>query len=178
MSNVLSTDILVFPSTKRGNYQLTARLMTEQYMVNIINELVETDAFVITKNTSEGNIGVDNKFEFNIHGYYFNVASVSDILNGSSATESIYANIVVDSVDNYIELVGQDTGGASSVYMGVTFTDDAPDDTALSGASQTRYSLKILEKDGTSWKVPESSFVKFSSDSILGAISSVDGGQV
>ena len=143
MSNVQSSEILVFPSTKRGSYQLTARLMTEQYMVNIINELVDTDAFVITQNTTDGIINANNKFEFNVHGYYFCVAHASDITNSSSATDCIYANIIVGTAAGYTELVGQDDA-STNLYMGVKFTDDDPDSDALQ-ADQERFSLKILE---------------------------------
>ena len=41
MSYVGSQNINVFPSTKRGQYQRDARLMTESSLVGLINELID-----------------------------------------------------------------------------------------------------------------------------------------
>ena len=76
----LYTDnIQVFPSTRRGNLQVSARLMSEGTISNLIDQLLDTSGFVITDKKS--NYLTDEIFEFNIHGYYFYVDSAKYIIN-------------------------------------------------------------------------------------------------
>lgn len=186
MANVLSQDIQVFPSTKRGTYQRSSRLISEENLTNIVNKLIDKDSFVI-RPQPYNSLGTDDALQFNIHGYFFVVPHVGSITNlMPSGTESIYANIITDketvTVDSityeYIELQGQDTGSASSTYTGVSFTADAPDTSALTD-TQTRYSLKILEKTAQNvWQVPLISMYKYEAQNVFGDISLIDGGVV
>lgn len=175
MSNILSTSISVFPSTKRGNYQRSARLISESNLVGIVNKLLDSDKFVITQNVNDI-APLSSAFEVNIHGYYFTVDTCSTIINaviGSTpSATSIWANIIIGTTSGYAELVGQDSGGDSSTYSGVIFTADAADTTALS-SGQERFSLKIFEKSGANWIIPSDSTLKYSSTRLFG---SIDGG--
>ena len=65
MSYLNTQSINVFPSTKRSNKQVSARLMTEASIVGIINKLIDREGFVITKNED---IYPEHSFEFNIFG--------------------------------------------------------------------------------------------------------------
>ena len=176
MSNVLSANINVFPSTKRGNYQRSARLISESNLVGIVNKLLDSDKFVITQNVS-GIAPLTSPFEINIHGYYFIIDTCNLIITSvspSSSNTSIWANIITGVTDGYTELVGQDSGGDNSTYGGISFSLDGAETSALS-AGQTRYSLKILEKSGNDWVIPQDSSVKYSATRFMG---NIDGGVI
>lgn len=169
-------NIKVFPSTRRLNKQVTARLMTESNIANLIYQLLDTEGFVVTD--KKDTYIDDEVFEFNIHGYYFVVDSAKYIFNivenqlSSSAT-SIYAYIQVEQTvgSDYKELKGQDvdssTDGSAeyTLYKGVHFATEAP---ALSKNTETNkyYSLKLFEKVNGAWKVPVESRVKFNQRSL------------
>lgn len=148
-----SSNVKVFPSTKRGQYQISARLMSEASLISIINRLVDRDGFVITP---EADLAT-NPFAFNIHGYYFEVPSITAITSlftDTSAT-AIYGNIKLEETGDYVELDGQDDSG---IYKGIQFSDAALGD--------SYFSLKLFEKSGNTWSVPSDSRIRFSSDSI------------
>ena len=65
MSYLRTENINVFPSAKRSNKQVSARLMTEASIVGIINKLIDREGFVITKRED---VRLDHSFEFNIFG--------------------------------------------------------------------------------------------------------------
>lgn len=173
MSYVQSNQIKVFPSTRRTVDRHDSRLMTERALVGIINQLVDKDAFIVTP---KDEVDTSRPFEFNIHGYYFYVPQLSYITNlfASDTTNSyIYASILLDTGNEFTELLGQDdTMGSSdsnaiSYYKGVDFSISSSD----TGPSGTNiYSLRILERNtsGSSlnWTCPENSFYKFEGNSL------------
>lgn len=177
MSNIASNLIEVFPSTKRtAEYQKSARQLSEKNLVSIINKLIDTDAFVITSAGTIANTSIG--IEFNMHGYYFKVSSIQSIIDATSNPDSIYANIIIESDDDgYTELSGQDTVATPSMYNGISFTANSAADTALK-ATQQRFSLLLLRKNGSNWEIPVESTVKFLGSRIFGAIAKVDGGEV
>ena len=63
MSYLHTQSINVFPSTKRSNKQVSARVMTEASIVRIINKLLDREGCVITKNED---ISPQHSWEFNI----------------------------------------------------------------------------------------------------------------
>lgn len=175
MSYLASNKIQVFPSTKRGSYQPSARLMSEASLVNIVNKLIDTDGFVVTPDedvvttNSSGTITgqVTNKpFEFNIKGYYFIVSSLSDLISGFGSYTNIYAKIHLNTTDNYVELAEQDD---DNQYKGINFVTSVP-----SSPSAGDYYLWLLAKPGSYWVVPIDSRVKFVYDFAIG----VDGGDL
>ena len=177
MSNyyINTEDISVFPSTRRSHYQVSARLISEKSVSDIINKLIDTNGFVITPDTTEQDtVDFTAPFEFNIHGYYFSIASGQDLISmfsNPSVDDKIYANIYLDTSGNYIELKGQDVDVNSIwVYQGVTFSDsDLTED-----SNPADYSLLLFVYDGTYWQVPVESRVKFEYNFALG----VDGGEI
>jgi len=195
MGNYLPTDsIYVFPSSRRMNKQVSARLISEASLANIVNKLIETDGFVITPEPETGDyvdqgFNPEEPFEFNVHGYYFYVDTAQNIIDSFAGTDpqKIYANIYLDKTTdpNYVELAGQDdyineTGYEQDVlyYKGLTFSDT--DLTAEGSEPQADYSLKLFEKEqlpssGTyGWVVPIESRLKFLYTFALG----VDGGEI
>lgn len=192
MSFIASSNISVFPSARRMNKQVSARLISEASLANIVNKLIETDGFVITPEPEEGDhvdqgFDPEQAFEFNVYGYYFKVNQASDILdlfNDNSTTE-IYANIYLDrSTDpNYVELAGQDdyineAGYEQGIlyYKGLTFSNSNLSEAETTPAD---YSLLLFERDYvsgvlTDWFVPVESRLKFIYTIALG----VDGGEI
>ena len=189
----VSTDrIIVFPSTRRMNKQVSARLISEQSLASLINKLIEVEGFVITPDngTAQG-FDPTQPFEFNVFGYYFKVNAANDILGqfNISTDSEIYANIYLDkntetvtNGSNYMELAGVDENitptseEATWIYKGVTFST-----TNLSQASEdpADHSLLLFKKEvgagGTSiWVVPVESRLKFVYTFALG----VDGGEI
>lgn len=201
--NYINTeDIFVFPSTRRMNKQVSARLLSEASLANIVNKLIDTDGFVITPvpevvpgdATSERNaqrgFEEDKEFEFNVHGYYFNVVTAKKILDLFPGVndDSIYANIYLDKTTdpNYTELAGQDSPlnneeDAPEVYRGLTFSttnlSELPEDSL--NPPKADYSLLLFQKEllgvgDTDWAVPVLSRLKFYYTLALG----VDGGEI
>ena len=169
--NTTSSNIKVFPAARRVSANDPfSRLISESTTASIVNRLIDAEGFVITSNTETISSGV---FEFNIFGYYVRVANISSILSSLSSGSAIYATIflattTVNSVP-YLELVGTDSG---SNYTGVQFTTSIPSDVS----NQEKHYLKILEKVSGSWRIPASSRMKFSSESL--GIDVVDGGLI
>lgn len=163
-----STNIVVFPTTKRELNDRKSRLLTEQNLVDIVNRLLDVKSFVITKN-----FVYTDSFEFNIHGYFFKIANIgslvdlivnSEITNGLVLNDNscIYANIHTFVTGDYEELYGHDDNGS---YDGVVFTMNNP-------LSNTDKWLKILQYSTrlSEWVVPGESYAKFNGMSLMSPI--------
>lgn len=177
-----SDSIEVFPTTKRGDTQKSARLITEQSFVSIVNRLLDIKSFVITRQFSYSKVD-KRKFliknasslEFNICGYYFKLTDTTKMINNfidfiyynDNAVikgTSIYANIHTFMTGDYEELYGTDNNGT---YDGLVLTLNKP------LLSTDKY-LKILEYDGSNWIIPEESLYKYTYD----RIGSIDCGEI
>lgn len=168
MAYLASGDVTVFPSTVRGNTQRSARLISEENLVNIVNKLVDKDAFVISQDA-----GLEY-LEFIVNGYYFKV-NYSNLIQLFPSSNDIYASIITgitgDNADKYTVLIGQDS---QSNYEGVAFSGTEPAGELQEG--QTRYNLKILTKSGGSWVIPKESLIKLKGFRIQDI--NVDGGEI
>lgn len=177
MANLLSTQIKVFPTTRRTYEVTNGRLVTEDALTGVVRNLIDTDGFVATtdlEHTSE-------PFIFNIHGYYFTVDTVGAVLglipSGSTAT-SLYAVITLElgNSNNYTELYGQDE---NNTYTGVEFVTSLSSLPSLSSGYE-RHSLQLLEREDlgsgsfSDWRIPERSKIIFIQNSI--SIDHIDGG--
>lgn len=182
MSYVGSQNINVFPSTKRGQYQRDARLMTESSLVGLINELIDLKSFVITPIPSD-TLQQSDLFEFNIAGYYFKIDRLDSIpdFNSLATGESIVASITLKTDNKFTELMGQDDSG---VYKAITFeqknTSLAPIRSTTSidespTVRKTTYSLRILDKvSDDKITIDVDAKIKFQKDSLQG----IDGGEL
>ena len=160
MAYLSSSDIQVFPTTKRGGIQRSARLMSEENLVGIISHSTDYNSFVIAEPLE----AVTSTLDFCIEGYFFRITDLQALTNGFTSATSIYAHISITSAsvgtETYKELDGQDV---DSYYQGISFesTDSGND-------------LKILEKvtiSGTpTWVVPSASTVKYDYMHIGGTI--------
>ena len=168
MGNYLadSSNIFVFPTTKREQISRSSRLLTEKNIVDIVNKLVDVESFVITRGYTYGS---SSSIDFNIFGYYFNVSDFDEVIDsvtdGENVTSnsSIWANIIIDKVGDYDELTGTDE---NDKYDGVIFTFNDP--ISSSGRGYIK-KLKLVEFSSnliSSAYVPESSLVKFVSSRI------------
>lgn len=119
-------NVTIFPSTKAKSIN---KLITENSLTRLINRLIDVDGYVIT-NELESILGEDITtdipitqyvlndvpFEFSIHGYYFAVDSLKDIIDqlawnpSDNVIHAVYARIFIDTgVEGYPELCGQYT---------------------------------------------------------------------
>lgn len=174
MAYYLSSDnVDVFPSVNRANTQLSARQLSEMRISNLITQLVDNNAFVISYDKT------NYIMEINIHGYYFKLSQVNQLTQEFSSSDSIYASITLQEIPvdsensntiDYIQLQGQDEQeGTTYKYKGISFASTASTD-------QDTYSLLILHKQAsTGWDVPDDSYVKMNSNSIS---MKVDGGVI
>lgn len=156
-----SDKIKVFPSARRndGVNDPFSRLMSESTLVSIVNRLIDTDGFVITNEYV-----ANSPLEFNIHGYYFKVANVGNIVSSFSSVATgtlVYAIITLSQISGaaltFLELKNIDDSGK---YQGVLFDTSIPTPT---GTDEV-YSLAVLEKTSSGWKIPYDSLIKFNND--------------
>ena len=178
MPYIKSNAINVFPCANRGTaYNLQSRLTSEYNLTNIINQLIDTDSFVISNNLSNG-------ISFNIHGYYFSVSDYTSITTLDSSWTDVYATITISSdvlVDGVIfnELIATRTAGIGASdsldndqteFTGVAFSNSPAE-------GDNTYSLHILHRDstGSSWYIPPESTVKFVTNSTRRSIKIDDG---
>lgn len=178
MPYINSNSINVFPCANRGTaYNLQSRLTSEYNLTNIINQLIDTDSFVITNVLT-----TDGPLAFNIHGYYFNVSNYQDITNLDSSWTDVYAQITIahnelegglvfhELTVNGTEDVSTNLDG-DTTFDGVEFTGTKPTE------AQDHYYLHILHRNSTSsdWYIPPESTVKFLTNSKRRSIKIDDG---
>ena len=164
MAYLNSSDIEVFPATRRTFNSSHARQVTEASLVGMINKLIDVDSFVVTKLSS--NYSGSDIFSFNIHGYYF--TTTLGKLTDLNYTD-IYASIQIDvtsGTPSFYELLGQDV---NDEYQGISFSDSEV-------TGNNIYCLHLLHNGDNGWEVPYDSQVKFSPDSI--DIKLIDGGEI
>lgn len=161
MSYLATEQVTVFPSTKRADKQVSARLMTEQAIVGIVNRLIDRDGFVVT--TDDELQSDEHVFAFNIHGYYFEISSYAELkalFNDDKNAMNIYAHIFIDTTGNYTELFGQDDNGK---YQGLQFSYDGK---VKNSNNREEHKLLLLTREAfeSRWFVPNESRIKFELD--------------
>lgn len=181
MKYITSSNIAVFPSTKRGNEQTSARELSEKSLARLVSQIIDTDSFIISYK--------DNIIEFNIHGYYFKFSDVTNYLitNFASATD-VYAHILISDTgtsstvtgqDAEIdELIGQDISGTfRGLRLDSTILADPSSESDVGDTNCKCYYLKLFTRADTSssWEIPQDSYLKFQSQSLQ---FEVDGGLV
>lgn len=161
-TNVLSSDIRIFPSSKRattsGHYG--DNFVTEYNLSSIINKLLyQTGAstnsqkgFLITTNPNDDNI------EFNIGGYFVTApksAIINAVNNNSSGGDTDYQNFVTFSVaDNVVSASINIIDGATSEeayrYMSGSDGVSASAIPEVTASKVTTITLPIMRVTGTS----------------------------
>lgn len=171
MAFVSTSNIEVFPSTKRGLIKPEARAFTEKNVSRLVNKLTDKDSYIISY---ENNI-----LEFSIHGYYFKVTNVENqLLTPLNNQSKIVAWIrltktTIASTDEYVELYGQDDD--RGYYEGIEFTGDLHSvEESDQLTNEGYYSLELFNKVGDGWQIITDNFAKFDSSSFT--IDEIDGG--
>lgn len=173
----------IFPISKNRMDFPTARALSEVNLAKWHRNICDKDSFVISKTYS-----ANKPFEFMIHGYYIRLLSTNKDKDNATITRdfsgmtdgNIYAHIILDVTnENYPLLYGSDFEGSDKavVFTGVYFTNSAEldeEDIPEELVNTEIYSLHILNKSGSSYQIPLTSLVKFSSTSLEGVI---DGGE-
>lgn len=169
-----STAVELYPSAYRENFNKESHLNTEFNITNLINRIAK-DSFVFSEFT-------DNIIYFSLHGYYFKTKIDAAIL--SNFTNTIYAKIKIEPKVELAQqpevgypdytLVGwnnegsaslttlDETVGETSLFTGFLLTDD------ISGLKANEYAIKLLVKEGSTWKVPTESKIKFNLKDLFG----------
>lgn len=169
MGNYLanSSNIFVFPTTKREQVSRSSRLLTEKNIVDIVNKLIDVESFVITRDYV---YGINSSMDFNINGYYINVDDFDEVIDSVVDGETlvagscIWANILIYKTGDYDELYGTDE---NNTYNGVIFTFNNPIPDQGSGVSVKKLKLiEFLSSSVNSAIIPQNSLVKFTADRI------------
>ncbi len=145
--NIASNNISVIPSNR---VNVSNNSIAEMFLT-IIRQLVDADSFVITKCFNP-----KDKFELNIHGYYFSINLGECITKPFSGATELFA---------YIRLPFKTLNvDDEKYYKGLIITNTLPND----ADSNNVFGLRILyRKDKNSdWIIPDEAKVKFGYSSI------------
>lgn len=156
---------MVFPSTKMDSVN---KLITEGNLTRLINKLIDTDSYIIPPdsanlskytNTDFGTmIEVENtrddSIEFLLHGYYFNMGNINDLVmiaSGLAASDknNITGNFVISACINV--QTDADNGGKYPELFGQnlikqTLTQSFPTDPTLEESFLPKIPLELLDK--------------------------------
>jgi len=172
--NISSDKIKVFPFAKyRNTVDLGSRLFYENNISRIIYQLVDTDGYVISGAVNTNGI-LTEALKINLHGYYFEIASGQSLVpTDETDTGKIYAYIKVskemsDNNGSVVppQLIGQDDNTNSFTAFNVTFTEPA-------GTEDDIFSILLLVKDSSGWKINDYVYTKFDTKSLN--ITKIDG---
>lgn len=161
-----SDKIKVFPFAKynRPTNDLGSRLFYECNIARLVTQLIDTDGFIISGAVDTG-ASITETLKFNIKGYYFEItAGVSLIPDDIKHTDSMIYGVVTLN-DNPEELSGQDND-FSGKFEALSITTIRP-------TEDTVFYLKLLEKVGEEWHIPEESYFRYNVSSIN--ITKIDG---
>lgn len=192
MANKLinSTNIKVFPTAYRNDYDPGAKFYSEENIGNILNSIIDYNSvankqgFVVGK---PGTITNGSLITFNLHGYWFRMKfNYSDFSNFEGNKVVAYIEITPDetidtnnkhlrhatlknlndaSSDN---LDSDGTDPSTSVFGGIKFFD------AYQSSENENYQLLIAQKADGIWIVPQQSILKISTLDVLDRLSSAD----
>lgn len=183
MAYIKSTNINVFPVTNRDQYDPAGKFTTEYNLTSLINKLVDRKAFVVSADIT--NTNTDKKIaviDFNIYGYWVQIRD----FNLTTTANTPYLNATIkfsraeykigSSFYNHIKLVGEDSLDlTNSEYEGLTLDYASAPSYNLESSNQYsdgiasqinpdnsfQVTFTILKYDGSSWKVPDESKIKF-----------------
>lgn len=174
--NIASKQIKVFPFAKyRNTVDLGSRLFYENNISRLIYQLVDTDGYVMSGAVNTSGI-LTEALKINIHGYYFEIASGQSLIpNDETDTGKIYAYIKVSKESSDPsgsgsvvppQLIGQDNNNNEFTAFNLTFTE--PNST-----EDDVFSILLLLKDSSGWKINDSVYTKFDTKSLN--ITKIDG---
>lgn len=140
--------MIVFPSTNSNEPK--EKIITEYNICNIVNRLVNRDAFVISAVKSDTSTGSELSISFNIRGYIFSTNNLWG--EGVKNTDTVYAQLKIT----------QATGTNSpywDTYDRLELTTTEPDPKA-------GFYLQLWDGNGENGKVPRESWIKFDNGAV------------
>lgn len=148
MAYLESSKIEIFPTSIERHPFPYARVLTEDHILDMIRNVAPADSYVITETFSDS-----EPLEFIIHGYYVKLNATSSAKHSFGGTH-VYAHIFIDtSSPTHPQLYGIDDE-EKEIFTGVTFSDD-DNVTAPTGLEHyEHYSLHLLEKSGSVFRIP------------------------
>lgn len=170
MAYIQSDKITAFPLAKNREVDRKSNLFYEENIANIVNQLIDTQGFVITQtvdfmSVENGQLKMnsDSVFQFSLGGRLFTITSddTNYPIMSVASGQTVYAYI---SVDDKGEVVGQDE---SNFYEGLVLNTTVP--------SNVDYVLPLFIINGSTVRVPDESYLKLSLKSIGPAIKIIDG---
>ena len=186
MAYISSNKIRVFPSVGRSNYDIESQLMNENNISQIVRSLCRSRKdYVLSTKLSTG------PFEFVIYGFYFKIldasTTLSSITSGEGVTE-IWAGINIDAnaeannqSSNYQLLQLANTSvqnneiidlDRENQFQGIIF--GTTEDEVNGGQGENYHTLRLLVKDGDTFKVPAQSLLHLNTTEILNGDNSSD----
>lgn len=176
MAHIYSTNISAFPLAKNRDNNRESNLLYEQNIANIVNQIIDTEAFIVTSNIellfeegqSAGKLKLpqNSSLQVSLGGRLFTITSGDydlELLSGVEKGDSIYLSVQVFNG----EIFGQDDG---EVYKGLTITngDEIP-------STHTHLlHLATITNEGEV-VIPETSYLKLNLKSFAPAIKIIDG---
>lgn len=181
--SINSTKVKVYPSGYRGKngegkiFNPESRGFNEENYTRITTNLADYNegSFVITKATDIA------PFEFVINGYYFKINdNLTTLLTGQSSSE-VYACVTIselgtpsnDNTDFKIRVLKGDSQTCldtdSYEFVGLKFTS------SITTGDDNHYLLIAEKGQDNKYHIPESSFLKFSPESIKGGTDEDEG---
>lgn len=173
MFYIQSSRITAFPLAKNRESDRKSNLFYEENIANIVNQLIDTQGFIITDNVDFINVesgqlqmSADKVFQFSLGGRLFTITSdpnTNYTIMPVTSGQTVYAYI---RLDDRGEVEGQDEG---EFYEGLVLDTNVPDD--------VDYVLPLFIINGSEVKIPDESYLKLSLKSIGPAIKIIDGGR-
>ena len=184
MAYVSSNKIRVFPSVGRSNYDIESQLMNENNISQLVRSLCRSRKDYVL--STELNTG---PFEFVIYGFYFKILDASNTLSSITSNEGvteIWAGINIDAnaeannaSSNYQLLQLANTAAQNNEiidldreeqFQGIIF--GTAEDEVSGGQGENYHTLRLLVKDGDTFKVPAQSLLHLNTTEILDGASS------
>lgn len=185
MAYISSDKIRVFPSVGRSNYDIESQLMNENNISQIVRSLCRSRKdYVLSTELSTG------PFEFVIYGFYFKILDASNTLSSITSgegTKEVWAGIKIDAnaeanntSSNYqllqlantsaennevIELDAIEILDKEDKFQGIIF--GTTEDEVNGEQGENYHTLRLLVKDGDTFKVPAQSLLHIKSSEVL-----------
>lgn len=170
MAYIESNKITAFPLAKNRDSDRKSNLFYEDNIANIVNQLIDTQGFIITKDvdfisveSGQLQMSANKVFQFSLGGRLFTITSsdtnyaIMSVIPG----QTVYAYITLDARG---EVEGQDEG---EYYEGLVLDTSYPND--------ADYVLPLFTIENSQVKIPDESYLKLSLNSFATAIKIIDG---
>lgn len=183
MAYVSSNKIRVFPSVGRSNYDIESQLMNENNISQIVRSLCRSRKNYVL--STEFNTG---PFEFVIYGFYFKILDASTTLSSITSDEGtteVWAGIKIDAdaeannqSSNYQLLQLANTAAQNNEiidldredkFQGIIFGST---ENEVKAEGENYHTLRLLVKDGDTFKIPAKSLLHLNTTEILDGDSS------